>query len=524
MSQSQPAPPRRHRGRYAAGAACLVLVAAVVTVTWGRRAPSSADRSGGGPPSTPPAQVCGSDALKGPEKPPTGAVRIDPGQNVYDATLTEPAGTTFWLAPGVHTLAGTEFSQVAAKTGNTYIGGPGAILDGQRVNRHAFTHVAPHSAIGVTIKHLTIQNFVAPRDQGVVNQGAGAGWVVEHNTITKNTGAGVFLGSDNIVRFNCLTANGQYGFSMYRPEGLRNVTVDRNEISHNNTDDWERTKPGCGCTGGGKFWDVNGATVTNNWVHHNKSVGLWADTNNIAFRIEGNYINDNDGQAIFYEISYNFLIKDNTIKRNTWVTGREFAARGDSFPVGTIYIAESGGDKRVSPTFATAEIVGNVLEDNWGGVVLWESANRFCNSPNNTSTDYCTKGGAATFATCAPPGIAKEPYYSDCRWKTQNIEVHHNTFSHDPAIVGCDPAFCGKQGLFSDFGHSPEWLPYKGTAIQQAVTFNRDNHFHDNTYTGTWSFTAFDKTLPGGFTEWQAAPYNQDARSESPTLPDSPRR
>ena len=56
-------------------------------------------------------------------------------------------------------------------------------------------------------------------------------------------------------------------------------------------------------------------------------------------------------------------------------------------------------------------------------------------------------------------------------------------------------------------------MPYTGTTIQHAVTFDRNNRFHDNTYAGTWSFTAFDRTLPGGFAAWQGAPYNQDARS-----------
>ena len=41
-------------------------------------------------------------------------------------------------------------------------------------------------------------------------------------------------------------------------------------------------------------------------MHHNRGVALWADTNNLNFRFEGNYISDNDGQAIWYEISYNF--------------------------------------------------------------------------------------------------------------------------------------------------------------------------------------------------------------------------
>ena len=40
-------------------------------------------------------------------------------------------------------------------------------------------------------------------------------------------------------------------------------------------------------------------------MHDNHSVGLWADTNNVGFDIEGNYISDNDAEGVFYEISYN---------------------------------------------------------------------------------------------------------------------------------------------------------------------------------------------------------------------------
>jgi len=524
---TNPAPGEGRAGprRLAVGSAIAAIVAAVTMLAASNIVddPKAATPPAGAP-LEPPARMCGSSQLDGPAPPPAGAVRVDPGRNLNDATAAAPPGTTFWLAPGVHTLAKTAFGQVAPLTGNTYTGAPGAILDGQGVNRYAFTSVPPNAATGVTIRHLTIRNFVAPLGEATVNQGAGAGWVIEYNTVTRNGGAGVFLGSDGVLRHNCLTANSEYGFSMFKPGGLRNVTVDHNEVSENNTDDWETKKPGCGCTGGGKFWDVTGGTVTNNWVHHNHSVGLWADTNNVAFRFEGNYINDNDGQGIYYEISYNFLIKDNTLKHNTWALGRQFAARGDYFPVGTIYIAESGGDKRVSPTFAASEIVGNVLEDNWGGVAIWESANRFCHSPNNTSTEYCTKGGAASFEKCSPGTIAAEPYYSDCRWKTQNIEVHHNTFRMSATTVGCDPFYCGKQALFSDFGTSPDWSPYKGEVIQKAITYDRNNHFHDNTYAGDWSFTAFNGTLPGGFVAWQGPPYSQDAGSTGPLAPPTTRR
>ena len=88
--------------------------------------------------------------------------------------------------------------------------------------------------------------------------------------------------------------------------------------------------------------------MTNNRVHHNKGAGLWADTNNKGFRVEGNYINDNDAEGIFYEISYNALVRNNTLIRNALVKGRGFAARGSNFPVGAIYLSESGGDPRVN--------------------------------------------------------------------------------------------------------------------------------------------------------------------------------
>ena len=103
---------------------------------------------------------------------------------------------------------------------------------------------------------------------------------------------------------------------------------------------------GCGCTGGGKFWDVRNVKVTNNYVHDNKGVGLWADTNDNNFLFEGNWIEDNDGQAIFWETSYNIAIRNNVIRHNFSKRGRG-GSLGDNFPDAAIYISESGGDERL---------------------------------------------------------------------------------------------------------------------------------------------------------------------------------
>ncbi|HEV2124710.1 MAG TPA: right-handed parallel beta-helix repeat-containing protein, partial [Chloroflexota bacterium] len=427
----------------------------------------------------------------------------------------------------MHTLGGGgEFDQIVPKDGNTYIGGPGAVIDGTRTARYAFTG----RARDVTLRYLTIQAFGAPgtnNNEGVVNHDAGSGWTVEFNTIQGNAGAGLFMGSGNIARYNCLLDNEQYGVSMYLPptsdgkNAITDITLDHNEIAGNNTYDWESKIAGCGCTGGAKFWDVGGARISNNWVHHNKGVGLWADTNNVDFLVEGNYIEENDGMGFFYEISYNAVVRNNVFKRNAIKTGLEFQARGDNFPLGAIYLSEAGGDARVSSALTgttNLEITGNRFEDNWDGVVLWENADRFFNSLANTSgTAYVPKGGVASTSTCNDPAaggsINVEPAYSDCRWKTQNVKVSGNSFTFDPAAIACTSGFCGRNAVFSQYGTYPAWSPYKGWAISDAITSNQGNVWSNNTYVGPWKFVVHDTGRTVSASTWQASPYNHDAGS-----------
>ncbi|MEA2716206.1 MAG: hypothetical protein QOI99_523 [Actinomycetota bacterium] len=483
----------------------------VTSPTTEATSPTTAPATSPGAPLTPPAAICDNAAvLAGPAAPPAGAVRVDPGQDLYAATQAHPPATTFWLAPGTHVLGDDVFAQVQPKDHDVYEGAPGAVLDGRGRNRYAFTGQAQ----GVVIRHLTVTGFVSPQNEGVVNHDAGRGWTVEANTIRANSAAGLFVGSDNVVRSNCLAANGQYGFSGYRPDGITNVVIDHNEIAGNNTEDWEAHIPGCGCAGGGKLWDTTAATLTANWVHDNHGPGLWADTNNVGFRIEGNLIEGNDAEAIFYEISYNARIVANTLRRNGLVKGRAFAARGDSFPVAAIYLSEAGGDPRLADgTYATLEVAGNLLEDNWGGVVLWENADRFCNSVANTSAGYCTKGGAALPSTCAAGTIERGPYLSDCRWKTMNVSVHDNDFRIDKAALGCVGQPCGLQAVIANYGTFPAWSPYKARVVQEAITFHQNNHFTANRYRGDWHFDAYEPGRILDLAAWQAAPYGQDAGS-----------
>jgi hypothetical protein len=396
---------------------------------------------------------------------------------------------TFWFAPGSHTLGTDQYGQIVPASNSTFVGAPGAVIDGQSVNAYAFTQQADH----VTIEFLTIRNFVAPQDQGVVNQGSGNNWTIAYNTITANKGAGLMAGANQHVLFNCLSNNGQYAMNAYQDgNGITGLVFSNNEVVGNDAD---RYPDDCGCAGGVKFWAVTGATITANYVHDNHGVGLWADTNNTGFDIEQNWISGNDDSGVVFETSYNAKIDNNAFIGN----GLVYGPTNPGFPTGALYISESGGDARVGGGLYSAfDVADNVFTDNWAGVVLWENADRFCGSPANTSTGDCTLGNpsVANLSTCVSGTIDNQPYYSDCRWKTQNVSVHDNTFSLDTSNMppSCTTAnSCGLNGIFSNWGTYPSWSPYIGPVIEDAITNTQNNSFSHNTYNGPWYLMYHDQ-------------------------------
>lgn len=476
-------------------------------------AATSATSPIGSAPDEPPARVCDSPDLLGHAQAPDGAVTVRPGQDLAALVAAGTPGTTYWLTPGVHTLSDDEYDQVVPQDGDAFIGGPGAILDGRRINNYAFGGHAE----GVRISHLTVRGFGATgtnHNEGVVNHDSASGWTVESTTIADNAGAGVMIGSGNRVVGNCLRDNGQYGFNAYHVDGVREVELSGNEITGNNTDDWEERLQGCGCTGGGKFWETVGAKIVGNHVHDNRGAGLWADTNNAGFLVEGNYIADNDAEGFFYETSYNARIAANTFVRNGLVRGPE----NPGFPTGAVYLSEAGSDPRVpGPYGERLEVVANVFRDNWSGVIAWENADRFSGSPANTSSGTTTLvNPAATVDRCATASlVATRPYLDDCRWKTQNLLVEGNTFLLDAdAVDGCSPARgCGFNGTLSNYGTYPDWSPYQGEVVARAIAFEQNNRWRANTYAGPWAFVAPAQGDVLTAAEWQAPPFGQDAGS-----------
>jgi hypothetical protein len=471
-------------------------------------------------------RVCGSRSALGggPAARPARAVSVPVGDDA-GVNFRRPH-TTYWFAPGLHTLGPGRYAQIQPGTGSTFIGAPGAVLDGRQVNYYAFTGDAPD----VTISYLTIENFGTPGgnfNQGTVNTSSAPDWTIDHTTIEDNAGAGVMLGSRDTLRYDCLLKNQQYGFNAYAVPGPAALTLDDNEIADNDTYNWEKRDPGCGCSGGGKFWNVDGASIEGNWVYGNHNVGIWADTNNRGFNISDNYFEDNYAEALIYEISYNAQIADNLFVGNAIGAGPS----SPGFPTPAIYISESGSDSSVRTKYNRSFLITrNVFINNWSGVILWENSNRFCGSPANTSSGTCTlvDPAIANISSCTESALRHASprqtpdYYDLCRWKTQNVDVDDNRFSFDPAAVGADCSAargCGYVGVFSEYGSYPSWSPYHGTAVEYHITFGQDNHFNSNVYSGPWKFMALADGDTVSWAAWRGH-YDEDVDSVlTPAVP-----
>jgi hypothetical protein len=67
--------------------------------------------------------------------------------------------------------------------------------------------------------------------------------------------------------------------------------------------------------------------------------------------------------------------------------------------------------------------------------------------------------------------------------------------------------------VLANYGTYPDWSPYKGKRVAEAITLKQHNRWHDNVYRGPWSFVAEDPSRELDSGQWQVTPYRQDAGS-----------
>jgi parallel beta-helix repeat protein len=232
---------------------------------------------------------------------PTNSVAISPGTSIQSIVNAYTGATTFCIKAGTHYLR----SSILPRTGNTFIGEFGAILDGagwSTTDEIAAAFSGAGDIDNVTIKNLVIRNMPHKGIWGSHLQTAN--WIVEHNDLSYNK-YGVVLSAGAIIRNNYIHHNTVAGYTIYMTNLFPGTVarVEGNEIAYN---------------GGGyaqKAMDSGPIIWRGNWMHHNVWAGLWNDGDGNGSIIEDNIIEDNDA-GIHWELSVGGTIRRNILRRN----------------------------------------------------------------------------------------------------------------------------------------------------------------------------------------------------------------
>jgi Right handed beta helix region len=496
----------------------------------------------------------------------TAGVILPAGTHSYASYQLAP-NTVYYLLPGVH-IGSLQANKNDAFVGGLANGQP-TVLSGDYTQVHwaIDSNSSVGNQTGVTIEYLTVKKYTPAGNSGAINPDSNTAWTIRYNMITLNVpGAGVVLGADNVLKDNCITLNGQYGFQSVAANtwgvdqmtgGPYNVTVEGNEISYNDTCDfeglldnpsigWSKHNPvppqyrnsHCGPVvpdgdqGGFKLWQTDGVTIKDNYIHNNWGPGGWADTDNANTTYTGNTITDNDAAAIIEEISYNFSITDNYLANNGW------AGLGNpNFPSPAIYISESGSDRTFGgvpgcpetscadqPAYSSQSVIsGNTLVNNGGGVFLWQDSNRFCTDGFDNVCTLVRSGSATPFTTSGcksnlrSASINKTSYvgnltgsprldwWDGCLWKTENVSITHNVIDFNTAdIPHCgktDWPACGANGIFSEYGSA---APYDTPYTLTQLVFFQNNSWSANTYNGPSTFYVWNQGNGDNPVSWEA--------------------
>lgn len=202
----------------------------------------------------------------------------------------------------------------------------------------------------VVVRGLVVEKYATPAQLGAIygdEDARATGWLIENNEVRLNSGAGIATGAKAIVRGNRIHHNGQIGIA---PNG-NDVLIEDNEIYANNTHGfdagWE--------AGGVKATVAERLTMRRNRVYENRGSGLWCDIDCRDVLIEDNIVERNADAGIFYEISFDAVIRNNIVTLNGtrageqqgsvwfWGAGIQIAAsQGVEVYGNTVTVAEGG--------------------------------------------------------------------------------------------------------------------------------------------------------------------------------------
>ena len=284
---------------------------------------------------------------------------------------------------------------------------------------------------GVVVSYLDITHDIHYGAGAVID--TGAGWTITHNNIhdgysdgtniPKATGGhmastsgsgdgnGIFGGDESTIEYNCLSRMGNNAVDGWFDS---NQKFDYNEIYESSY----QNDPGCGCSAAAKWWGSLNTDIVGNAFIDDGLAGtsdIWLDNGNAGTNISGNYFEKAYANAIEDETGFNISIEDNIFADGGWGSG---SGCGNANCVGAVNINSSGGDDIPLSRYNNSVIVSdNQFLDNWGGVDIWESGMRNCESSGEgypVDAAYCS-GGFPTTATAAAGGKYFFSHQTDSR-------------------------------------------------------------------------------------------------------------
>ena len=232
----------------------------------------------------------------------------------------------------------------------------------------------------------------------------GTGWTITHNDIhdsylTPGYGVAIYGGDQGTIEYNCLSKMGDYGVNLFGS----NSKFDYNEIYESNY----KPDPGCGCSGGGKWWGtLNADIVGNSFVDDSPSGGtpVWLDNGNSGTLISGNYFYMSYGSSIVSETGFDLSVTGNLFLDGGWGRGSGGCANNCD---GAVNLDSSGGFNVPGSRFENQVLISNNrFLDDWEGIDIWQAGARSCENsgegwPNDAA--YCS-GGFPNSASTASGG------------------------------------------------------------------------------------------------------------------------
>lgn len=235
------------------------------------------------------------------------ALSADSIQTTVD---TKPAGTVFCFATGTYVFN----HYITMKDSNQFICPERrtCVLDGQGTFRG--TLAGAYGTSRQVIRGFVVQGFIAlPNtwpDAGLQVRDFG---VIEDNEI-RNNQTGVSVGSNNTIRSNYIHDNLVYGLSAGPGD---NILIESNELASNNTSHQDPNHDAGGSkVVGTAMSGTRNLTWRRNYVHDNWGNGIWSDGNVRSATYEENLVENNVGVGINHEISWDAVIRNNTLRNN----------------------------------------------------------------------------------------------------------------------------------------------------------------------------------------------------------------